>query len=390
MGAARSRNVPRRFSGHVALGSLGILVLGVLPVGAAVAQVQAPGATVTAPAPPASSGALTAVAAVPHSSDVWTIGAVGRTLDHQRFFVARRHDGQWQRLTTPNLGGRFGNLNAVAAASPKSIWIAGGKRVRGQQDAPAIWRWTGKRFVAQKLPKLVIGAASITAMSASSARDAWAIGPLYLAHGGPVALHWNGKKWSGVPVPVGQVGTLTSISASSSSNAWALSQFGVLLHWNGKAWSERGKAPGEVGLDAVATSSPKLAYAVGSTLASNARFRTAILRFNGKKWSRVALAKGIRYGALLSITMHGRSAWAVGFDVTAGEFQLPVLLHSTGGAWRSQQTLGRAYSLSAVSTGTGKYAFAVGSYVQGTVVQKVSTFFDLFNGHSWTGAPSVF
>lgn len=375
--------------GRVVLGSLSVVMLGMMSAGGAVAQGSRQPASATAPV--GTSGALSAVAAVPHSSDVWTTGAAGTGVDHDKFFVARRHHNRWQRVKTPNLGGRFGNLNAVAAASAKAVWIAGARQVQRTQALPAIWRWTGKRFRAQKLPKLFRGAAAVRSMSASSSTNAWAVGSLDLARGGPVALHWNGKKWSGVAFPGGPLGEpLVAVSTSSASNAWALRQDGVLVHWNGKVWSEHGKAPGEVQLVAIATSSPKLAYAVGFTLGSNARFRAAILRFNGKRWSRVRLAKGANYGLLLSVAMTGRSAWTVGSNTTAREFHLPVLLHSTGGPWKSQQSLGRAFALNAVSSGSGGRAYAVGSYTQGAVVQVNRTFFELFDGHSWQGAPSEF
>lgn len=373
-------------SSRVALGSVGILMLVLAATGGSVAQARAHPDLVRATVPAGTLGALNGVAAVPHSSDAWVIGELpGFNSDH--FFVARRHNGHWQRMKTPNLGGLFGELDGVAAGSGKAVWIVGGKVARGSHEAPVIFRWNGKKFVSQKLPKVQRGDVDVSSISASSAKNAWAVGGMHsVSTGDDVALHWNGKKWSAVPVPTGDDSEgLLSVSTSSARNAWALASDSELFHWNGTAWAEDGTAPVAVQLVAVATSSPTLAYAVGYKATTE---RPVVLRFDGKKWSTAPLAKGVRgKGQLVSVTMHGASAWAVGTQEARNDVITPLILHSTGRAWKPQQRLREGYTLNAVSAESAKRVYAAGGF---EFESAGKTFFDVDAGHGWTGVSSEF
>jgi hypothetical protein len=360
------------------------LTVAVMVVGPGSAHGASQRALTAASAPAGTPGSLNAVAAAPHSSDVWVIGEV-EGLGTNHFSVARRRHGHWQRMTTPNLGGEFGELDAVAAASATSVWISGGKAVAHTQERPVIFRWNGKRFVAAKLPKLAHGEFSAESISASSASNAWAVGGFELAaNHASVALHWDGKKWSAVPLPAAADDGLRVVSTSGPKNAWGLGSDGALVHWDGKVWAADGTAPFGVQLDSIATSGPSLAYAVGQDVRNN---RVAILRFNGKKWSRAPLAKGVfREGQLISVSLSGRSAWVIGSHDKKNGLPEPVILHSTGGPWGAQRAPGSSFGLSAVSAASQKRAYAVGTYELGA--QK--TFLDVYNGHHWSGTSSRF
>jgi hypothetical protein len=371
------------------VGSVGItaacavIVMGMV-AGAESAHGTSRAALTAAGVPAGTPGSLNAVAAVPHSSDVWAIGEVeGVGTNH--FFVARRRHGRWQRMTTPNLGGEFGELDAVAAPTGKSVWISGGKAVHRAEELPVIFGWNGKRFVAARLPKLVRGEFPVESISASSASNAWAVGGFEsAANHKQVALHWNGKKWSAVPTPAAGDDGLRVVSTSGPKNAWGLGSDGALVHWDGKVWAQDGTAPFAVQLDSIATSGPSLAYAVGFDVQNN---RLAILRFNGQTWSRAPLGKGVlREGQLISVAVSGRAAWAVGNHDKKNGVTEPVILHSTGGAWRAQRAPGSDFSLSAISAASTKRAYAVGTFE----LDVEKTFFDIYNGHHWTGAPSRF
>lgn len=339
----------------------------------------APGPTRAAAKTPASSlGELIGVAAVPHSSDVWAIGDNGGGLDNAKFFVAHRHNGRWTRVKLPSLGGRYGFLDTITAVSGKGVWIAGGRQQHGTiQVFPAIWRLSGQRFVVQKLPSgLGACACAVSSMSGSSSSNVWAVGPIFGANG-QVALHWNGKSWAGVVFPVGlDFEGLTSVSTSGPRNAWGVRSDGNLLHWDGKTWVGDGIAPAGDQIFGIATSSAKLAYAVGQKASPSGTGRPVVLRFNGTSWSNAPVAKGIFTG-LRSVTMHGRSAWAIG----AGRAEV---LHTTGGTWRLQKRLtGNRYGFRSISAESAKRADAVGYFVQGNEVRVLKTFFDVLNGHSW-------
>jgi hypothetical protein len=374
-------------------GASGLLILAVAGLVAGSGLVAA-GATsprdAAAKVPTGTKGQFNAVSAVPHSSDAWALGSVYNSSSGKtRYFEARRHHGHWQRVAAPNLGGSQGVLGTVAAASGRVVWIGGGRQ-QGHgsiQDFPAIWQWTGKKFVLAKFPPLFAGASSVADLSASSTSNAWGVGEMSPPDdSGFVVLHWNGKKWSTVPVPEG----FRRVSTSGPDNAWAIgldddNDFG-LFHWDGKSWTADGTVPAGVQLDGIATSGPKLAYAVGF----NAGGRTVIMRFNGTTWSNAKLAKGTKADRLWAVSIHGTSAWAVGYHLTAGDVSVPVILHTTGGTWKSQGAEPKSISFADVSAESANRAYAVGAYEHGVEVRTVDTFFDVYAGHSWKPAGSKF
>jgi hypothetical protein len=374
----------------LALASVGALALGALAQGAPAAHAASAGIDAAAKAPAGSSGELSAVTAVPHSSDVWAIGSVG-TVDNAHFFIGHRHRSRWQKVKAPNLGGRYGALNTIAAASARTVWLGGGRQLKASSVAtvPTIWRWSGKKFVAQKLPTLSNLSNVVSSISASSATNAWAVGGLYP---GPtaaqVAFHWNGKKWSAVTVPSGYSQNLYDVSTSGPNNAWALrsdylASQTAFVHWNGKQWTENSIAPAGVTLSSVATSSAKLTYATGYSTTTSGGYRSVLLKFNGKTWSKVALAKSISHLLLGQISMHGKSAWVIGVSGAR-----PMILHTTGDAWQAERSPGKGYQLTSVSAGSATHAYAVGDYTAPSSGNPPRTFFAALTGHSWKAEPS--
>src|SRR5579862_7982306 len=122
--------------------------------------------------------------------------------------------------------------------------------------------------------------ASLSAVSATSARDAWAVGSYDTGSGFRTLIeHWNGSTWRVVPSVDPAVGrhetsTLGGVVAISASNAWAVgfyekstTSFRTLIeHWNGSKWSvvpSPNADPGENVLAAVAAVSSTDIWAVG-------------------------------------------------------------------------------------------------------------------------------
>ena len=126
----------------------------------------------------------------------------------------------------------------AAAASALALAAAG-------SPALAAGGWT---------PTSISGAAgdnvALNGAFARTSTDAWVAGQQFGPAGQPapppVTYHWNGSAWSLVPVPaLGAAGGLTAVSASSAADAWAVGfevlaprhRQAVLEHWNGSAWS---------------------------------------------------------------------------------------------------------------------------------------------------------
>lgn len=79
-------------------------------------------------------------------------------------------------------------------------------------------------------------------VAASSASNAWAIG--YTGSGLSMIVHWNGRAWKRVTIPVYR-GDLHGIATTSARSAWAVGDSGI-LHWNGRSW-KRWRSPALAG-----------------------------------------------------------------------------------------------------------------------------------------------
>jgi hypothetical protein len=389
-------------------GGMGRLVVraalsaGVFAATAVGGSVVAHGATtrpsVATKAPAGRAGELTAVSAVPHSSDAWVIDNDGSE-DNAKYFIGRRHGGHLRQVKAPKLGGRCGLINTVAAGSASSVWLGGARQVSCQagqlvSTAPVIWRLKGSKFVAAKLPKLdKANSSGVASISATSATNAWAVGGLYPgATAAQVAFHWNGKAWSAVTIPTAYAQGLYDVSTSGPSNAWALqSDYSTsedsLVHWNGKAWTVTRTEPVGISLSSVATSSAKLAYAVGFRFdpTTGVTNKAIVLKYNGKTWSSVKVPKAAAHAGLSAVAMHGHSVWVIG-STASGR---PVLLHSTGGSWKAVKSPGSGYQLLAVSSASSSHAFAVGEHRSGQSGTS-TTYLAALSGSSWKSEPSKF
>jgi len=323
------------------------------------------------------------IAAVPHSTDLWAVGRASSSVGFH-FLVGHLHHGHWRPAKLPTLGGPYAQVNVVAAGSAGTVWLGGGRQAQGIQNDPTIWRLSGRKFKAMKLPKMQVCDCDITSISASSATNAWAVGSIDTVNGTTftnVALQWNGKKWSAVSNPADI--DFSAVSTSAPNNAWALGSSDYagqsLQHWNGSVWAQDGTIPTGVSLFGIATSSPKLAYAVGEgpPRPTTGKMPPVVLTFNGVKWSSVSLGKHVLAAPLTSVSMHGKSVWVTGYRQA---------FHSTGGSWH-KQVLGKHYTLDAVAALSASHAYAGGSVANTTSYR---SFLEAYSGRSWKPKPSKF
>jgi hypothetical protein len=342
--------------------------------------------------PPGVPGQFYDVSAVPHSTDVW---AAGNDSTGNVNFFALRHHGKWRKVN-PGMG-HGGTVLGVSAGSTKAVWAVGKTSSFAPTDpqSPRLTRWNGKKFTTVALAGTND---NVSAVAASSASNAWAVGNLRSAVDDTlqVAAHWNGRKWSMVPLPSTLGGTgLLAVSTSSASNAWAIGTdttgHRILVRWNGKVWKVDGTAPIGVALTSVATSSPKHAVA-GGTQQTTKRENTYVMSFNGRKWARVKAPNPGLGAQLTSVTMSGKSAWAVGYaskyiQVGGQPFDelAAITLHSSGGKWTSQPDAVGQGVLNGVSAESPKQVYAVGGR---GLSSNIVTSFSVYNGHKWAVEPA--
>jgi hypothetical protein len=102
----------------------------------------------------------------------------------------------------------------------------GGWQHRHRADSRTLLaHWNGRAWTEVTDPSPLNG--TLVAVTATSARNAWAVGYTDSNGGGAktLILHWNGKKWKRVPVlslEPADSDALTAVAATSDGNAWAV------------------------------------------------------------------------------------------------------------------------------------------------------------------------
>jgi len=359
----------------VGLAALAALTLGLAPAASgSIAATSRPAATHF---PAGVSGQITAIAAVPHSSDLWALVLDGDTsCSSGHFFLLHRHHGHWTKVKAPSIG-HCGELTSIAAASAHDIILGGGRTAEKIQNIPSVYRSTGGKFTRMKTPQYCDGASDVQVVAASSTSNVWAAGAMWPcpANAGQAMLHWRGKSWGSVTFPNFNNDGIRSLSTSAANNAWALNEDGTILQWKGSSWAQNGTPPAGDQLNAIATSSPKLAYLVGS-VQNPTTFKNSpvVLRYNGTAWAPAPMSKGLVGIQLEYVAMHGKTAWAIGSRYnTTHDINHPVVMRSTGGTWSVlKNTLPKNVFFDSISAVSSSQAF-IGAAVENEAARTVKT-----------------
>jgi hypothetical protein len=202
------------------------------------------------PAP--AGGSLVAVAAA-SAGNAWAVGSIRANPKgtRQTTLIEHWNGSAWTRVPSPNVADRHGSLlQGVTATGLDSAWAVGFSfGGRGSTDRPLILHWNGVRWSQVHSPNPT-GDTLLSAVSAASPTDAWAVGytnPTRCGRNqvpcGTAAFRWNGKTWTATDSynpPVKLVDEFAGVAVSSGHNAWAVgsSDWGATLieHWNGTAW----------------------------------------------------------------------------------------------------------------------------------------------------------
>jgi hypothetical protein len=360
-------------------GLAGLLALAI-PASPAAAQAH-PAAQPRSPAQPRPAASvswrLSAVSAVPHTTQAWAAGTEGFLGGPA--VVLHLRAGKW-KLVKSGLS-QHASLTGIAAPATTRVWAAG-YVPGGTTVKPLLARSSGGKF--RPVTPHGLGSGELTSVTAASAADAWAAGftgnlESATAKIRPLALHWNGHKWQRESVLGGKSGyQVTAISVSSASNAWlvAATLSGTrtrLLHWNGRKWSMSSFIP-PAGLtfSAIATDAASRAWIAGTVITGGgSNFDGYAARWNGSSWKATPVPQSHQFSELLGVTMSGRDAWAVGEKLAGTTTSRidPQILRWNGHAWKAQHAPNPAgqpsdsqSGLSAVSAGWSTFAVAVGYY----------------------------
>ena len=207
-----------------------------------------------------------------------------------------------------------------------------------------------------------------TAVTATSARNAWAFGNT--ATDVAFAYHLSGSAWRKASFP-GAVGAAVSASASSASNVWAFCNQKV-ARYNGTSWSVLRKfGYVDSGLAISATSDWVFGGATASSRTSSS------WHYNGKTWTKIASGSGLTGASALS----PGSVWAYGGKDVA---------HWNGRAWAKTSVARLLPKNTGISRSflTGIYAagarnvYAIGSGGDETVGGPIVVLH--YNGSKWS------
>jgi hypothetical protein len=221
------------------------------------------------------------------ASDVWAVGETScPTVQSGRPLALHWNGRAWSMVKTPEPG-FFPVLSAVTALARSDAWAVGDTTVGGIDD-PLIEHWNGTAWQVSKLPSSIHGA--LSGVAAVSATSVWAVG------GGPQALHWDGTRWSSVPVPI-PAGTTGSLSA-------------VVALPHGQA------------------------VAVGAWRPTPSRSQVLVEQWDGTAWHMATVPKITGFSGLYSVAAApGQGPWASGFTVTSTSGGA-VLLQLIAGSWK--------------------------------------------------------
>ena len=187
----------------------------------------------------------------------------------------------WTIVSAPPTG-QNANLQGVSAVSDSDAWAVGLPTAPPTRaSAPRCSSTTGTAWPGPRSPRRPPRVTPPwSAVSASSATDAWAVGHTQVNKSGfaPLALHWNGTAWSVSP------SAATALSASDSASRTG-----------------------------VADISPTDAYAIGGGLAPPS---DSLAQWNGTTWSRVTVPlpnnDNIQHQAERDIRRRPGDVWIVG------------------------------------------------------------------------------
>jgi hypothetical protein len=214
----------------------------------------------------------------------------------------------------------------------------------------------------------------LTGVAAVSPSDVWAVGAG--AHEGELVEHYDGQHWRVVKAPQpGASGTLWGVSADDADDVWAVgddsAQAGpsnpVALHWDGTRWTSVAGMDDDLDLTGVAAVSPSLAWLVGTErkpadLPTFPRISSAIYRWDGSTLTRVSSPNPNHSTHVLGVAAaSAKAAWAVGYNDNESSLTVPRVFTWTGRRWKTTKPVRDPYTiLTGASATPNGDAWAVG------------------------------
>ncbi|MBO2453605.1 hypothetical protein J4573_41400 [Actinomadura barringtoniae] len=197
-------------------------------------------------------------------------------------------------------------FQGISRSSEGAIAVGGGFDRLAGTEVPLVQHWNGSSWASWTAPDAArdyvltdvamfgaeawavghgfswgpAGAAASAVSGAGTAGTAASAGSA-TRPAGPVAIHWDGKAWHPETTPPIARGKLLAVSGTSPTDVWAVGaadRAGLIMHYDGASWAQVPSPSTRFPLTGVAAIAADDAWAVG---------RDRVLRWNGRKWSRV-------------------------------------------------------------------------------------------------------
>jgi hypothetical protein len=295
--------------------------------------------------------------------------------------------GGWRVVSTPALSG--GELVGVSALNASEAWAVG-SRATGGVFAPLALHWNGSRW--SDVPISGPGTFNqLRAVAAVSPSDAWAVG--VSGQWGALIEHWDGSSWQQVSSPVSGGGTpLYGIKAFAANDVWAVGgvgQHGLVLHFDGTSWTQ--VTVPEPPSSELTSFSDVDGMSGDDVWIAGESYETGPLveHFDGTGWTIVSGPPDA-----------GNDVYVRGLDVRAGgdlwivgdslgpppEYvESPLIEHASGGTWTGHSgKAGEPWGVAALSEND---VWVVGNQASPRGVY--SAMIEHWDGTSWSLAPSL-
>ena len=191
--------------------------------------------TLGAPSQAPVRGTLQKIAAVPGTSTAYAVLAYGAS--NLLFW----NGATWSPVTDAL---PVGGVLAVSASSARDVWAVGGWTNRYGELRGLVERFDGRNW--SKLPAPA-PLTMLTSIVARGGADAWVTGLKQEGSGfGPFAAHWNGSSWRQITLPLGNIPSAVygDVYPAPGGDLWISASVpraygGIqtsLWHWNRNAW----------------------------------------------------------------------------------------------------------------------------------------------------------
>ena len=239
------------------------------------------------------------------ADDAWAVGSfyegyAGRTL------VEHWDGARWSVVASPNPnpggGNHLAGVKAVPGAAPGTVWAVGnyGTPNTSIGSTKLILLRSGGTWRQFTTPAVTVSDV-LESVDATGASDAWAVGWGSTSPFGGTAVgitvRWNGSGWASVPIPQPSPVMLFGVEALTPNDVWAVGQtylggahwIPIALHWDGVRWTRTavGSFPNGGALRDIVALSPTRIYAVGLD-GEGTNARSLVLRWDGTAWTREA------------------------------------------------------------------------------------------------------